>query len=423
MRPSFGVPRQVIEQATASMSGSPREAVGARPHRGIPRLKSGFLPFLSYGFRPFFLGAGAWACFAMVLWIGLLDGHWSVASSYGAITWHAHEFLFGYVSAVLSGFLLTAIPNWTGRLPLQGGSLLALFFLWVAGRAAMLGVDIVGVPVTAAADSLFLFVLVAVILREIVTGRNWRNLKVTMLVAVLAVANLVFHLEVLLSGTADAAIRAAIAAIVGLIMLLGGRIVPSFTRNWLARQRDGRLPAPLDRFDIIAIGVSAAALIVWIIAPQWRPAGILLIAAALAQAVRLARWAGERTWREPLVLILHVGYAFVPLGDFILGLSVLWPRSVPPSGALQAWTIGAVGVMTLAVMTRATLGHTGRDLATAPAALVIYAAILIAAVTRIAAPFAPAIYPQLLIVAGLGWIVSFGTFVLVYGPMLVSARR
>ena len=400
-----------------------REGAASRPRGGIPRLKPGYAPFLSYGFRPFFLGAGVWACAAMVLWIGMMSGDWPIANGYGAVAWHAHEFLFGYVSAVLCGFLLTAIPNWTGQLPIQGGSLLALFLLWATGRLAMLGADIIGTPFAAALDSLFLVAVAAVILREIVTGRNWRNLKVVALVTAFAFANLAFHVEVLLSGTAESALRAALAVIVGLIMLVGGRITPSFTRNWLARQGEGRLPAPLDRFDMAAIGVCAVALIVWVVAPQSAAAGILLLAAAAAQAARLARWAGERTWREPLVLILHLGYAFIPLGALILGLSILGVGGLPPSGALHAWTTGAIGVMTLAVMTRATLGHTGRDLrATAPT-LIIYGAMLVAAATRVAAPLLPSLYLDLLTIAGVAWIVAFGTFVIVYGPMLVSPKQ
>jgi uncharacterized protein involved in response to NO len=396
---------------------------GARPRGGIPRLKPGYIPLLSYGFRPFFLGGAVWACAAMVLWIGLLTGRWTFATGYGAVAWHAHEFLFGYVSAIVTGFLLTAIPNWTGRLPVQGGTLLALFLLWVAGRVAMLASDRIGLAAAVIIDASFLFVLCAVILREIITGRNWGNLKVVVLVAALALANACFHAEILWTGAPGYGIRLAAVAIVALIMVIGGRITPSFTRNWLARQGAGKLPAPFGRFDVGALAFTAAALILWIAAPDWRATGAALIAAAAVQAVRLGRWAGERTWREPLVLILHLGYLFVPLGALILGLSVLWPDTVPPSGALHAWTTGAVGVMTLAVMTRATRGHTGRDLTATWPTRIIYVAILAAALARVIAPLMPEHYMRLLEVAAAGWIAAFGMFVLSYGPMLVSARR
>jgi len=404
------------------MSSMSQDAIKqSRPAGGIPRLQPQSIALLSYGFRPFFLGAALWACGAMVLWIGLLSGYWSFAVSYGAVAWHAHEFLFGYVSAVLTGFLLTAIPNWTGRLPLQGRALAALFLLWITGRAAMLAADQIGVAAAAVVDCAYLPVLSAVIVREILAGRNWRNLKVTILVALVAVANVVFQAEVLFNGTPNCGLRMGCAAIVGLIMLVGGRITPSFTHNWLARRGGTKLPAPLGRFDMASIAVAGAALFSWIAVPGWRGTAMLLFVAAIAQTARLARWAGERTWREPIVFILHLGYAFVPLGALTLGVSILWPAIMPPSGALHAWTTGAFGTLTLAVMTRATLGHTGRPIASTPATTGIYTAVLIAALARVAAPMLPGAYDAVLIVAALAWIAAFGGFVAQYGPMLLRA--
>ena len=398
-------------------------AVGPEQRRGgIPRLQPQAIALLSYGFRPFFLGAALWACAAMVLWLGLLSGLWTFANGYGAVAWHVHEFLFGFVSAVLTGFLLTAIPNWTGRLPLQGGALLALFSLWLVGRAAMLTTDLIGPVPAAIVDCVFLPTVFALIVREIIAGKNWRNLKVTVLVALVALANILFQAEVLVAGAPDYGLRLGCAAIVGLIMLVGGRITPSFTHNWLTHQGSSKLPAPLSRFDMASIAIAAVALAAWILAPNWRGAALLLLLAALAQAARLARWAGERTWREPIVFVLHLGYAFVPLGALALAVSILWPQALTESGALHAWTTGAMGTMTLAVMTRATLGHTGRAIVSAPSTTLIYAAVLIAAVARLAAPIVPAIYYDALIVSALGWIIAFGGFVAVYGPMLLRPR-
>jgi uncharacterized protein involved in response to NO len=390
----------------------------------IPRLKPYSGPaLLSYGFRPFFLGAAVWACVAMALWIGLLTGVWTFADSYGAIAWHAHEFLFGYISAVLTGFLLTAIPNWTGRFPLQGRALLALFLLWLAGRIAMLATDHFGILAAAIIDCLYLPTVVAVVVREIIAGKNWRNLCVAVFVGIFALANIVFQSEVLYRGAPDYGLRLGCAAIVVLIMLIGGRITPSFTSNWLARQRSDRLPAPLGRFDMGSIALGIAALASWIAAPDWNGSAVLLIVMAVAQVARLTRWAGERTWREPILLILHVGYAFLPLGALALASSIFWPGVMSPSGALHAWTTGAMGVMTLAVMTRATLGHTGRDVVSTPATLVIYGDILAAALARVAAPLLSGIYYEILIASALGWIIAFGTFVLIYGPMLLRAKE
>lgn len=401
---------------------SDRTAASSRPPGGIPRLRPEAIPLLSYGFRPFFLGAALWACVAMMLWIGLLSGSWDFAGRYGAIAWHAHEFLFGYIAAVMTGFLLTAIPNWTGRFPLQGRPLLALFLLWLAGRAAMLLTGAIGIGAAAVIDCAYLVTLTAVIAREIIAGRNWRNLRVAILVSLVALANIVFQAEVLIHGAPVYGLRIAIAAIVGLIMVVGGRITPSFTNNWLARQHSDKRPAPLGRFDVVSIALAAVALVAWIAVPDWPGTAALLLVMAVAQTARLLRWAGERTWREPILFVLHVGYAFVPLGALTLALSILWPGILPASGALHAWTTGAMGMMTLAVMTRATLGHTGRDVTSTPANIAIYAAIFVAALTRVVAPLLPAIYFPMLWLAAAAWLVAFGVFVAVYGPMLLRAR-
>ena len=388
----------------------------------IPRLRPEAISLLSYGFQPFFLSAALWACIAMVLWIGLLSGWWTFATGYGAIAWHAHEFLFGYIAAVMTGFLLTAIPNWTGRFPLQGRPLLALLVLWLAGRAAMLATNQIGTGAAAIIDCAYLVMLTTVITREIIAGSNWRNLRVAVLVALTVVANVVFQAEVLIYAGPNYGLRLAVAAIVALIMVVGGRITPSFTSNWLARQGSQKRPAPLGRFDIGSIAFAAIALVTWIAVPNWSGTAALLLLMAVAQAARLSRWAGMQTWREPILFVLHVGYAFVPLGALILSASILWPRIVPSSGALHAWTTGAMGTMTLAVMTRATLGHTGRDVTSTPANMAIYAAIIAAALMRVAAPLLPTLYYPALLVAAACWLLAFGIFLLIYGPMLFWAK-
>ena len=378
--------------------------------------------FLSIGFRPFFLGGAAWAAAAMVIWIGMLAGWWLVAGDYGAIAWHAHEFLFGYVGAVMTGFLLTVVPNWTGRLPVRGRPLLALFLLWLAGRAALLFSDTIGVILAAAVDSLFLLALAAVALREVFAGRNWRNLKVVAILGLFAATNILFHAEVIATGVADYAARAAIALVLILIMLIGGRIIPSFTRNWLVKQGVARLPVPFGRFDAISIVVAAAALLSWVAAPGAVATGVALLVAGAVQTVRLVRWAGAPTWREPLLLILHVGYAFVPIGFFAVGAAALGPDVIPPSGALHVWTAGGMVLMTLAVMTRATLGHTGRDLVAGGATCAIYLAAGVAMLTRVAAPALPDASTPLLHLAAAAWILGFGLFAVWYGQMLVRPR-
>ncbi|HLC09186.1 MAG TPA: NnrS family protein, partial [Methyloceanibacter sp.] len=346
-----------------------------------------------------------------------------LAEGYGALAWHAHEMLFGYASAVVAGFLLTAVPNWTGRLPVSGPRLMLLFLLWCAGRVAFLATGGVGPLPAVVIDSLFLPCLLFTMGREIVAGRNWRNLKPLVLVGLLAAANIGFHAEVLLTGAPNVASRVGIAALVGLIMLIGGRIVPSFTHSFLSRTtRSPQLPASFGLADTSALLVSAAALLTWIAAPVSMVTGILFAAAAIVQAWRLWRWKGAHTWRQPLVLILHLGYAFVPIGFLLGAISILQPGTLAGTAALHAWTVGAVGTMTLAVMTRATRGHTGHDLNASKLTVVIYATIVAAALLRIGAGFFPESYLVLIEIAGAAWIAAFILFLVEYAPMLLTPR-
>jgi uncharacterized protein involved in response to NO len=371
----------------------------------------------SYGFRPFFLGAAIWAALGILLWLPQYFGELTLPTAFGPLDWHIHEMIYGFVGAVIAGFLLTAIPNWTGRLPVNGLALAALAGLWVAGRAAIFTSAIIGEDLAAVIDIAFLAVLGAMAAREIIAGNNWRNLRVLILLLVLIAGNVMFHLEILWRGTADYGARIAIAAVVALIMLIGGRIVPSFTRNWLVRQNPGRLPQPFGRFDALALAGSVLALVAWIALPQHIVTGVLLLAGGVVQSVRLARWAGDRTSANRLVLVLHVAYAFVPLGFLLLGAAVLRPSYWSTSAALHAWTAGAFGLMTLGVMTRASLGHTGRDLVASIPTQLIFLAALIAALSRIAAAFAPSVL--LFHIAAFAWIAAFAGFAAVYGPLLI----
>jgi uncharacterized protein involved in response to NO len=373
---------------------------------------------LSYGFRPFFVGAALWAALAMLLWLPQYFGELTLPTAMGALDWHIHEMIFGYVAAVIAGFLLTAVPNWTGRLPVLGAPLAGLALLWFAGRIAILFSAEIGAVAAAIIDTAFLVALAAVAMREIVAGRNWRNLRVLIVIAVLIAGNVVFHLEVILRGSADIGIRLSIAAVIGLLMLIGGRIVPSFTRNWLVRENPGRLPQPFAKFDGASIAAGVVALVAWTAAPDHWSAGVLLLAASVLQAARLARWAGDRTLRDRLVLVLHVAYAFVPVGFALLGAAALWPDAVPASAGVHAWTAGAISLMTLAVMTRASLGHTGQPLAASRGTQAIYLMALIAGVARIAATFVAA--TALLHIAAFAWFAAFAGFAVVYGPALVG---
>ena len=388
----------------------------------IPRLKPYQGPALfSYGFRPFFFFGACYAALAIGVWLPVFEGEIAVSTLFTPRDWHIHEMLFGYVPAIVTGFLLTAIPNWTGRLPLQGMPLVILVIAWIAGRGAVAFSTKIGWLPTALIDVGFLALVLAAATREIIAGRNWRNLKVLIPVTVLALANAGFHFEAHAFGVADVAGRIGVAAILVLLMLIGGRIIPSFTRNWLARENPGRLPIPFEKFDGVVIGISTAALCIWVIVPDGSVSGMALLVAGVLQLLRLARWAGDRTARERLVLILHVAYAFVPLGFCFTALAAF--GVIQPSPGLHAWMAGAVGTMTLAVMTRASLGHTGHALVAGAGTQAIYAAVVVAALARVVAGLLPEWNIALVHVAAFAWIAAFAGFAILYGPMLFRARH
>lgn len=375
----------------------------------------------SYGFRPFFLFGAAWSALALALWLPMLSGHLMLPTVLSPVEWHVHELIFGYVPAIVAGFLLTAVPNWTGRLPVVGPPLMTLFSIWVAGRIAVATSTWTTPAVAAAVDLWFLASLGSVIAREIIAGRNWRNLKVLAAVVALLAGNAVFYWEVLVGRVSGYGTRVGLAATLMLIMLVGGRIIPSFTRNWLAKRGPGRLPIAFDTSDIAVMAASAAALVAWIVKPGSGGTAWLAIAAAVLNVWRLSRWAGERTVAESLVLILHVAYAFVPIGFALLALSILSPALVAPTGALHGWTAGAIGLMTLAVMTRASLGHTGQPLTATRPIQVIYIAAVVSPFARIVAAFHLWREPMLHL-AAMAWVVAFVGFLIVYGPLLTRRR-
>ncbi|WP_299655775.1 NnrS family protein [uncultured Jannaschia sp.] len=374
---------------------------------------------LSFGFRPFFLLGGLWAAVAMVVWIVMLSGAAPLPTLFDPVAWHAHAFVFGYLGAVIGGFLLTAVPNWTGRLPVTGWGLGALALLWLAGRVGV-GTSIwIGPLAAGALDLAFPVCLGAVLLREVVSGRNWRNLPVLALLAVFAAANGLFHVE----GGVGAGARLGLATGLMMIAFVGGRIVPSFTRNWLVKQGvDARPSPPMQGFDKVSLAVTAAALLVWVAWPWHVPTGAALIVAGGLQVLRLARWRGHWTRVEPLVWVLHAGYAFLPLGALVMGAAILAPDRVAPAAAQHLWMAGAVGLMTLAVMTRATLGHTGRALSAGPATTAIYLAVIGATLVRFGAGLWPAAASGLHAVSGTLWIAAFAGFAAIYGPMLLRPK-
>ncbi len=378
---------------------------------------------LSAGFRPFFLLAALWAALAIPLWLLTFVGESVVSSVLPPSVWHVHEMAFGYGSAAVAGFLLTAIPNWTGRMPLQGAPLAALALLWVAGRIFVFSSLWCGPIAAAVADLAFPLVFLCVVAREILAGRNWRNLPMLGALCLLLVGNCLVHAEAIgLASTAALGNRLGLATLLMLISFVGGRIIPSFTRNWLVKQNtDAAAPAAFDRLDRIALALTGLALAIWVLAPNAVLAHWAELAAGVALGVRLARWRGDATLGEPLLWVLHLGYGWLAFGFLLLGINGIAPM-LPETTALHALTVGAIGTMTLAVMTRATLGHTGRPLAAGIGTTAIYVLVTVAAILRLLAPLGGSQYLPMLVLAGGAWSGAFGLFLLLYVRPLTLPR-
>jgi uncharacterized protein involved in response to NO len=380
------------------------------------------IPLLTAGFRPLFLAAGIWSVVALAVWIALLDGVFALPSRFDPLSWHIHEMMYGFVTAAIGGFLLTAIANWTDQPPVAGGVLATLSLLWIAGRAVCLVSAWFAAWVGVAVDLAFPAALMLVALHELIAAGNRRNYMLLAPLALLVLADLLMHLTAL--GVAipiGLGWRLAMFCIVVLLSVIAGRIVPAFTRNWLATRGKTSRPAAMGRLDRVALGVLHASLLCWVLVTDSVLVGAALLAAGALHLWRLARWQGYATVREPLVLILHVGYLWLGAGTALLGLSTL-SDAVPAAAGIHALTSGAFGTMILAVMTRATLGHTGRALHADGATVAVYVLVTLAAVLRVLAAWAGVWTMALLEAAAAAWVAAFALFVAHYGPMLLRPR-
>lgn len=386
-------------------------------HAAPPRLTYSGPALFSMGFRPFFLLAGLFGALAVPLWIAVFAGHVTLAGPFDPVDWHVHEMLFGYAGAVLAGFLFTAVPNWTGRMPARGAPLAALAALWLAGRLAVAGLLGLGPVAVMAVDGGFLLVIAAMIAVEIVAGRNWRNLKVVVPVTLLALSNLAFHLGAMTGHGTEMPHQAGFALLLFLVMLIGGRIVPSFTRNWLAAQRLERMPVPFNRFDKACLAVAALALVLWVVLPWANATGVTMIAAGALHMARMARWRGLAAWRAPLLLMLHVAYGALALGLILAGLAAF--GALAPATGYHVLGIGGIGGMTIAVMMRAAMGHTGRTLEAGRLLTIAFLLVMAAALVRVTAGHSM----TALGLAATLWAAAFALFCLRVGPWLTRPNR
>lgn len=377
---------------------------------------------LSGAFRPFFMLAALWMAGSILMWVPLYMGHVELPTAFAPRDWHIHAMLFGGVPPIIAGFTLTAVSSWTGRSTITGRPLAMLALVWLAGRIAVSVSALIGPIAAALIDLAFPLGLAAVLGREVVLAGNWRNLRVVGLVLLLALADAGFHAEAAFNGLADVSIRAALSAVLMLILLMGGRITPAFTRNWLKARGETRLPAAFNRFDAAAMLVSGLAFVMWTVVPGWFGTAIALGLAGLMTAARLTRWRGLATRREPMLLVLHVAIASIAVGFVVEALAILWPAVVDPAAALHLWTAGSVGLTVLGVMTRVSRGHTGRPLAAGKLEVFIYALVSAGALLRMAAPYAGSAYYHLIGCAGALWAAAFLAFAIGYARVLAGPR-
>lgn len=382
------------------------------PPRAVPA-------WAAKGFRPFFLLAGVFATLIVPVWLLALSGVVQIDGAVDPAYWHAHEMVFGFAVAVIAGFLLTAVANWTGRETATGVPLVLLVALWALGRAAFAASAVLPKLVVAAVDVAFLPALAVAIGRPILAAKNYRNLPILGMVALLWLANLAMHagaVWVYLFSWRRAS-TFAVDLVTLLILFMTGRVLPMFTRNGTGIESIRNVPA-LDR---AAVGSMAALAAADLALPNHAAGAGLAAGVAALALVRSATWGAQHSRKVPLLWILHVGHAWIVVGLVLRAASAL-TRAVPPSSALHALTAGAIGCTTLGMMARVSLGHTGRPLVAPRAIAVAFGAVTLAACVRVFGPFAPTAYLPSVHVAGTLWTLAFGTFVLVYARILVRPR-
>lgn len=375
--------------------------------------------FWSYGFRPFFLSAALFAGIAIPLWAILLSGIEDVTFLYPAREWHVHEMLFGFLPCVITGFLLTAIPNWTDRPPMRGLPLMLLWALWLAGRLAIAASLWLPPFVLAIVDTTFFVVVACIVWREILAAQAWDRSPIGVLVSLYASANILFHGLFLNGVSTDLAERMALTLIMVLLAMIGGKVTPGFTEDVLAQEGVSKQPAPFSRFDGLSILCVGVAGLLWMLNLNPMVTGVVFVGAGILHLIRLSRWYGWLTWREPLVLILHVGYGWLAMSFMILGGGMLG-IGLPLEDAIHAFTTGAVGVMTLAVMTRASLGHTGRVKHAGPLTLSIYSLVIFGSLLRVFGPSLDLLGNGSLALAAGCWSGAYLLFAFGYGHILLG---
>ncbi|EIC30675.1 MULTISPECIES: NnrS family protein [Methylomicrobium] len=376
-------------------------------------------PLFALGFRAFFVLAGLSALLLIVLWNAIYNGKLSGANYFGNVNWHAHEMLLGYSVAVIAGFLLTAVKNWTGKQTLTGDQLATLCLVWVYGRIAPFYAGLLPDAVIAAIDFAFLPMLAYQVAKPIVAVRQYRNLIFIGILLILACANGLIHAGILASlpHLAWLGLQLAVATIVLLILVIAGRVFPFFTERGLPGVKVHSSPA----YEYGAVGSAVLAYGLLLAGVNGLPLAVASGLAALCNLVRVWGWYVQRVWYVPLLWVLYAGYGWIILGFGLTALSAY--GLVQPSLSLHAFTVGGIGVLTLGMMARVSLGHTGRALRASNAMAIGFILLNIAALIRVLLPIAlPDWYGTLVYLSMLFWLAAFALFVYVYSPILATPR-
>jgi uncharacterized protein involved in response to NO len=374
-------------------------------------------PLLRAGFRPFFLLAGLQAALMVPLWLIFLSGHGAPAVT--PLLWHGHEMVFGFAVAAVCGFLLTAVPNWTGAAGVKGLPLAGLVLLWLVARIGFLG----GLPLWLAAtcDILLLPALGGLLARPLILAGKPRNMMFLVLLSILTICDGLLLAEMLgWAQTGRAGLYGGIFLLLLMIAVVGGRIIPGFTQSGLRMIGVAMQPAGRPWLDKASLAALALAGGLWLALPGSLPAGLACLLAAGLHLARMAGWKGWLTLRVPLLWILHFGYLWLPVGLALLGLSAIAPKLLGPETAVHALTAGTIGSMVLGVMSRAALGHSGRPLVPAKATVAAYVLVQLGAFVRVFGVLAG--LPMALHLSGCLWSLGFAVYAVVYAPICLLAR-
>jgi len=380
------------------------------------------MPVFRLGFRPFFLVAGIFAVLSMMVWAASYV--FSVEFYFSGLApnlWHAHEMVFGYAVAVIAGFLLTAIKNWTGIEVLRGKALVALLALWLVARIVPLSGLAFSIQLIAVVDVLFLFILTLVCLRPVIMARQYKQMGIISKLFLLMLCNVLFYsgMSGMLENGVQWGLYTAVYMIIALVLVMMRRVMPMFIRNGVDGEVEIKNRAWLDYSSLVLF------LLLWIFdvfTELYLLSSFIAAVLTILHVIRLSGWYSHKIWSKPLVWVLVVAYGWIILGFALKALALT--AVVSPVAWVHAFTVGGIGMVTIGMMSRVSLGHTGRDVFDPPpGAFWIMSVLFSGAIVRVIFPiFNAELYIYWIGLSQALWIIAFSLFIFIYAPMLVTPR-